>query len=167
MRRILSVITKELKKLIPPVIYFLVAFNLLLVTQALIKEDYVVNTYDFSIAVIGALVVGKILLIVEVIPGVDLFNNKPLIYNTVWKTFIYNVAALAIRYAEAIIPLTIDHSSFAQANEAYFSTISWAHFCLVQAWLVVLFFVYCAAHELIKRVGADTVRAMFFGTRQH
>lgn len=167
MHRIVSVAIKETKALIPPIIYFLIAFNLLLVTQALISEDYAINTYDVSIAVIGALVVGKILLIVDNITIVDLFNDKPLIYNTIWKTIIYNVAALAIRYAEAVIPLTIDNKSFGQANDVLFSTIQWPHFWLVQAWLTVLFFIYCAARELVRRVGAHTVREMFLGTRRH
>ena len=166
MRRVVSVIVKEIKALIPAIIYFLIAFNLLLVTQALISENYVINKYDFSIAIIGALVVGKVLLIVDSIPIVNLFNNKPLIYNTVWKTFIYNMAALFIRYLEAIIPLLIDHKSFGQANEVLFTTIRWPHFWLVQAWLVVLFFVYCAAREVIRKVGADTVRTMFLGARR-
>jgi len=167
MHRVVSVIIKEIKALIPAIIYFLIAFNLLLVTQALISEDYVITKIDFSVAIVGALVVGKVLLIVDSIPVVNLFDNKPLIYNTIWKTFVYNIAALLVRYLEALIPLLIDDKSFGQANDVLFSTIHWPHFWLVQAWLVVLFFVYCAAREVVRKVGADTVRTMFLGPRRH
>jgi len=163
MNRIVRVIVDETVRLIPPMIYFFIAFSLLLVTQALISQDYGLNTLDLGTAAVGALIVGKILLVVDSFSFVDRFPDKPLIYNAVWKTVIYNIAALAIRYLEAIVPLWIDKGDFGQANEAMFAALNWAHFWLVQLWLAVLFLVYCSARELVRKIGAKTVRAMFLG----
>ena len=145
-------------------IFFFIAFSLLLVTQSLIGEQYGVSAWDFSTAILGALIVGKILLIVDKLAFVNRFPDRPLIYNTLWKTFIYNVAALFVRYLEQIIPRLVDGGGFGQANADIYSSIVWPHFWLVQLWLAVLFFVYCAVRELIRKIGADTVKGMFLGT---
>lgn len=166
MRRIGKILIEEIIVIIPPVIYFFVTFCLLIVTQALISEQYGVNSFDIGAAVLGALVVGKILLVVDKLPFIDRFPEKPLIYNALWKTAIYNVAALIARYLEQVIPMVFEEGGIGAANVALFSMLSWHHFWLVQIWLAVLFFVYCSARELIRKVGPTTVKAMFFGNIQ-
>jgi len=156
---------KELHELIPPTIYFLIAFTLLLVTQALVLEGYAPDAVDISKAVIGALIAGKVLLIADAFSFVDRYPDRPALWNTLWKTLIYNLAALLVRYLEAVIPLWIDKGSFGAGNAALFAEIHWPHFWLVQMWLAVLFFVYCAAVETIRRVGRQQFRALFFGSR--
>jgi len=41
--------------------------------------------------------------------------------------------------------------------------IVWPHFWAIQLWLLVLLFFYCALRELVRALGADRVRRMFFG----
>jgi hypothetical protein len=41
----------------------------------------------------------------------------------------------------------------------------WPHFWLIQIWLAVLFFVYCAMRELVRAVGKEKVVEMFFSKR--
>jgi hypothetical protein len=43
------------------------------------------------------------------------------------------------------------------------NTVVWPHFWAVQIWLVLLVFVYCALRELVRLLGAERVRQMFFG----
>lgn len=164
--RVWAVIKKEVRELIPPTVFFLVAFTLLLVTQALVLEDYGVDLLDLGQAVIGALIAGKILLIVDIFPFVDRYPTRPLIWNTLWKALVYNIAALIVRYLEAVIGLWIDKGSFGAANDALFAGIHWPHFWLVQLWLAVLFLVYCAGCELSRALGRETLIALFFGPRK-
>lgn len=156
---------KELLELIPPTLFFLVAFALLLLTQALVLEDYGIDLLNLGQAVIGALVAGKVLLIVNAFPFVDRYPARPLIWNTLWKALIYNLAALFIRYLEALIPRWIDKGSFGAGNDALFAEIHWPHFWLVQLWLAVLFLIYCAGCELSRALGRDKLIALFFGPR--
>jgi hypothetical protein len=41
--------------------------------------------------------------------------------------------------------------------------VVWPHFWAIQLWLLVLLFLYCALRELVRALGADEVRRMFFG----
>lgn len=163
--RVGIVLKRELRELIPPTLFFLVAFSLLLVTQALVLLDYGIDLLKLSQAVIGALVAGKILLIVNVFPFVDRYPARPLIWNTLWKALVYNLAALIFRYLEALIPLWIEHGSLATGSDALFAAIHWPHFWLVQLWLAVLFLIYCAVCELSRALGRDRLLALFFGRR--
>ncbi len=165
MSRFSRVIGRELRELVAPSIFFFIAFGLLVITQALVLEEYGIQSAELGKAAIGALVAGKIFLIADRFPFINRFPGRPLIYNTLWKAFIYNVAALLFRYLERVIPLIGDKGSFGAANDALLAAISWPHFLLVQLWLAVLFLGYCAARELIRAVGRDRVRELFFGRK--
>lgn len=153
---------KELRELIPPTIFFLIAFLLLLLTQALVLEQYGIDKLDLVQAVIGALIAGKVLLIVDAFHFVDRFPDRPLIWNTLGKALLYNIAALLFRYLEAAIPLWLDHG-FSAGNATLMAAVHWPHFWLVQLWLAVLFLIYCAAREFFHAIGRERVLALFFG----
>jgi hypothetical protein len=149
---------------IPTVVFFFVVFQLLALTRALILKGYGIEASTFLKAAIGALIVGKVVLFADLLPIMNRFPDKPLIYNIVWKTCIYMVAAFFIRYVEHLIPLFREHKNLAAANSHLFSEVVWPHFWLVHLWLLVCFFMYCTIRELVRILGYEQVRSMFFGT---
>jgi len=86
-------------------------------------------------------------------------------YNVVWKTVIYAVAALLIHYLEHLVPLWWRTGDLGAANRQLVHEIVWPHFWGTQMWLIVLLFVYCALRELIRAIGREKVIEMFFGRR--
>jgi hypothetical protein len=115
-------------------------------------------------ATIGALLVAKVVLVADMLPAINKFPEKPLIYNVVWKTVLYVGASLLAHYLEHLVPLWW-RIGFLAANERLWSELVWAHFWAVQLWLVVLIFIYCVARELVRVIGRDRVLAIFFGSR--
>jgi len=95
--------------------------------------------------------------------GFTRFPHKPLIYNILWKTAIYFVAALLVRYIEHLAPLVLEHGGVGVANHLLLEEIIWPHFWSVQIWLLVLFLVYTALRELVRVIGREEVMRMFFG----
>jgi hypothetical protein len=142
-----------------------VKVTLILITKRLILSEYGISWTGFGSAIIGAYLVGKVVLIVDKLPFVNRFTDRQLIYNASWKCLIYLLVVVILQWLERIVPLLLKHESLADAlrNEAAMTV--WPHFWLVQMWLVVLFFVYCAMRELIRAVGPDKVIRMFFGRR--
>ncbi|MDD1607555.1 MAG: hypothetical protein LUQ18_03465, partial [Methylococcaceae bacterium] len=57
------------------------------------------------------------------------------------------------------------HENFAEANQQLLNEIIWPHFWLVQMWLAVLFFMYCTIRELIRVIGKEEIKRLFFGTQ--
>ncbi|MEX1109198.1 MAG: hypothetical protein WEC00_09830 [Dongiaceae bacterium] len=157
---------REIREIIPPTIFFLIAFGLLLLTQWLVLREHGIEVWDLGRAVIGALLVAKILLIVDHFKFIDRYPEKPLIWNVLWKTFVYNVAALLFRYLEALVPLLFKGEGLGAAHRTMIAQFDWAHFAMLHMWLAVLLFAYCTARELIRHIGSAKVARLFFHARE-
>jgi len=165
--KLFATLKHEFRLMLPPTIFFFIAFTLIAVTQRLILREYGVPLTGFAEAAIGALIVGKVVLITDKLPFVNKFPDHPLIYNIAWKSSIYFIAALLFRYIEHLIPFLREHDDFTRANQHLLAEIVWPHFWLVQMWLVVLFLAYCTMRELIRVIGKEEIMRMFFGSNQH
>ena len=115
-----------------------------------------------SIAV-AALILGKAVLIADMLPMINRFPNKPLIYNVAWKTLIYLLAATLIHYLERLIDFWRQAGGFVAANEKLLAEIVWPHFWAIQIILLVLIVMYCTMHELVRVIGREKVLRIFFG----
>lgn len=162
MQKLTAWLWKEIKELIPPTIFFFIAFNLIALTSALNLRHYGISVSAFANATLGALVAGKVVLITDKLSFINRYPDKPLIYNVVWKTLIYSLAALIIRYIERIIHFLYQYGSISSANRHLFEEVVWSRFLAVQIWLLVLLFIYCGFRELIRVVGRHAVIEMFF-----
>ena len=163
MHKLLAFIKHEFLEVLPPTIFFFVAFNIIWLTSALMLQQYGLDTWALTKATVGALVVGKVVLIADKLPFINRFPDKPLIYNVGWKTAIYVAAALLFRYVEHLVGAMGPHGGLLGANAHIWSEIVWPRFWAVQIWLVVLFLAYCAMRELVRVVGRPRVLHMFFG----
>ncbi len=153
----------EFLLVIPPTVFFFITFCLLITTQRLIDKEYGIPLAGFGGALVGALIVGKVVLVVDNLRFMNKFPEKPLIYNVVWKTGIYFLATLLVRYLEHVVPLVVKFGNFAEAHEYLWEKIVWPHFWLIQMWLIVLFFAYCSLREMIRAMGTREFAAMFLG----
>jgi hypothetical protein len=89
-------IREELDALIPPTIYFFVALNIIALIHALLlKGTGIEPSTPLEIAV-AALILGKAVLLADLLPAINRYPEKPLIYNVLWKTLIYSVVATLI-----------------------------------------------------------------------
>ena len=94
MRCFLEWFKKELRQYIGSAIFFAGAFCLISLANKLMVAGSNVQVATFARATIGGLIVAKHLFFVDLIPGVDAFRGKPLIFNILWKTPIYLIMSL-------------------------------------------------------------------------
>jgi hypothetical protein len=155
----------EFYEVLPPTIFFLIAFHIVIIDRRLMLRAYGLPLASIAGATVGALLIAKIVLITDKFAFINRFPDKPLIYNVVWKTVIYVAAALFIHYVEHLVPIWWRTGDLGAANRQLGSEIVWPHFWAIQLWLIVLLFVYCALRELIRAIGREKISAMFFGHR--
>jgi hypothetical protein len=155
----------EFHEVLPPTIFFLIAFHIVVLNRRLMLREYGLPLASITSATVAALLIAKVVLITDKLAVINRFPAKPLMYNVVWKTMIYAVAALLIHYLEHLVPLWWRTGDLGAANRQLVHEIVWPHFWGTQLWLVVLLFVYCALRELIRAIGREKVIAMFFGRR--
>ena len=161
--RIWEFVRHEFHEVLPPTIFFLITFNIVLLDRALMLREYGISLTSVAAATVMALLVAKVVLIADKLPFINRFPEKPLIYNVVWKTAIYVGAALLVHYLEHLIPLWWRRGQFLEAHQELWREIVWPHFWAIQLWLTVLIFVYCASRELIRIIGRERIMRIYFG----
>src|SRR5216117_1256814 len=103
MTKLFTTLKKESFELLPPTIYFFVALHIVAFVRVLmLKGTGISPTSSISIAV-AALILGKAVLIADMLPMINRFPNRPLIYNVAWKTDIYLLLSAVIHYLERLI----------------------------------------------------------------
>ena len=154
---------EEFFKLLPPTIFFFVALHIVMFIRVLMLEGTgIAPSSSVSIAV-AALILGKAVLIADMLPMINRFPNKPLIYNVAWKTVIYLVISAVIHYLERLIDFWRQAGSFVAGNQKLLAEMVWPHFFAIQIILFVLICMYCMMHELVRVIGKEKVMRIFFG----
>ena len=142
MSKVTSKIKEEFLAVIPPTLFFFVALHIVAIVRALMtKGTGLAPMSTISIAV-AALILGKSVLIADLLPIINRYPDRPLIYNVVWKTMIYLVVSAIIHYLERLYEFWKEAGSFAAANEKLFSELIWPHFWAIQIILFVLILMY-------------------------
>jgi hypothetical protein len=155
---------EEFFKILPPTIFFFVALHIVAFVHALmLKKTGIAPSSSVSIAV-AALILGKAVLIADMVPMINRFPNKPLIYNVAWKTLIYWLMATVIHYMERLIDFWRQTGGFVAGNQKLLAEIIWPHFWAIQIILFVLIAMYCTMHELVRVMGRENVIKIFFGS---
>src|SRR5881394_1501804 len=154
---------EEFFKILPPMIFFFVALHIIMFIRVLMLEGTgVAPSSSISIAV-AALILGKAVLLADMLPLINRFPNKPLIYNVAWKTVIYWLVATLIHYLERLVDFWRQTGGFVAGNQKLLSEIIWPHFWAIQLILLVLIVMYCTMHELVRVIGKEKVLRIFFG----
>jgi hypothetical protein len=163
MNKLSAKLKEEFFALLPPTIFFFVALHIVAFVHVLmLKKTGIAASSSISI-VVAALILGKAVLIADMLPFINRFPNKPLIYNVAWKTVIYWLISVAIHYVERLIEFWRHAGSFVAGNEKLLSEIIWPHFWAIQIILFVLIAMYCTVHELVRVIGRQKVLRIFFG----
>jgi hypothetical protein len=154
---------EEFFKLLPPTIFFFVALHIVAFVHVLMLKRTGISPLSTVSIAIAALILGKAVLLADLLPMVNRFPNKPLIYNVAWKTLIYLVMATLIHYVERLIDFWRQTGGFVAGNQKLLSEIVWPHFWAIQIILFVLIAMYCTMHELVRVMGREKVMRIFFG----
>jgi hypothetical protein len=163
MHKLVEKLKEEFYAILPPTIFFFVALHLLTFIRLLMtKGSHFEPLSTMSIA-IASLILGKAVLIADMLPPINRYPNKPLAYNIAWKTGIYLLMASVIHYLERLIDFSRQAGGIAAGNEKLLAEIVWPHFWAVQIVLFVLIVVYCTARELARVIGREKMLRLFFG----
>lgn len=167
MKKFLSFLKKEIVELFPPFLYFFVVFHILFFAKSIIQEEYGITTSSYIQATIGALIVGKSILLANAFPILNLFRDKRLIYNIIWRVILYLVFVLFIKYIEEIIPLLSKGGAFNDSSKEVLNAMKNAKSMVVDIILILFLFIYVIAEELIQIIGKKEFKSLFFGKVKH
>jgi hypothetical protein len=161
--KLLRKLKEEFFAVLPPTIFFFVALHLVAVIRVLMTKGSHFEPMSTTSITVGALILGKAVLISDMLPAINRYPDKPLAYNVAWKTTIYWLLATAIHYLERLIDFSRQAGDLAAGNAKLITEIVWPHFWAVQIILLILILVYCTAHELGRVIGRQKMLRLFFG----
>jgi hypothetical protein len=163
MHKILDKIKEEFFAILPPTIFFFVALHLVTFIRVLIARSSHFQPLSTMSIAIASLILGKAVLIADMLPPINRYPNEPLAYNIAWKTVIYLLMASVIHYVERLIDFSSQAGGLVAGNAKLLAEIVWPHFWAVQIILFVLILAYCTARELVRVIGREKMLRLFFG----
>jgi hypothetical protein len=158
----------EMRELLPPTIFFVVGFNLVVLRTNLILADYQVAFAGFMIATATALVVGKAVLVANAIPLLRRYDRAPLIWPILFKTIFYWAVVFIVRLLEHFVRFwLVEHNAVGGGRfvRHVAATFSWDRFAAIQIWILVLFLIYVTASEFNELFGDGELRRILFTHR--
>jgi len=163
MSKLSAKVREEIEAVLPPTIFFFILLHLVAFIRVLMLKGTGIAPSTAVSATVAALILGKAVLIADSLPFINRYPDKPLAYNVAWKTTIYALVAMIIHYLEQLVHFWREAGGFMAGNDKLLAEIVWPHFVAIQILLVVLILMYCTIRELIRVIGGQKVRRMFFG----
>jgi hypothetical protein len=163
--RLLTFVIKELQEVWPPILFFAVSFNLIILTTDLILADYRRTVGNFMVATMAALVVGKAVLVANVTPFLRRFDTAPMIQPVLFKTIVYLAVVFLVRFLEKLIEYLFAGGRLSEIPEYVATHFSWHRFAAIQIWIFVLFLIYTSVAELNARFFEGKLIKIFFTRR--
>jgi hypothetical protein len=165
MSKIFTKLKEEFQAMLPPAIFFFVMLQLVALIRALMLKGTGIAASTPLQVTLSALILGKAVLVADLLPFINRYPDKPLIYNIAWKTVIYVLVAMLLHYLEHLVDFWREAGSLVAGNQKLLAEIVWSHFWAIQILLVVLILIYCTMHEFVRLLGRDRVLEMLFGTQ--
>ncbi len=156
---------EEVRALLPPTLFFFIALHLVALFRVLMLEGTGIPLGTTVSVTVAALIIGKAVLIADLLPFINRYPDKPLVYNVAWKTTIYVLIAMLVHYLERLVDFWREAGGFIAGNQKLLAEIVWPHFWAIQILLVVLILMYCTMREFARVIGEDKARRIFLGPR--
>ena len=163
MGKVFAKVEKEFLAMLPPTIFFFVILHILALVRALMIEATGFTPLSTASIAVTALILGKAVLIADMLPFINRFPERPLFWNVAWKTVIYGLLSMLIHYLEHLVEFSRQAGGLVAGQEKLLAEIVWPHFWAIELVLFVLIVMYCTMHELVRVIGRDKVMRIFFG----
>ena len=158
-------VAKQFGEVIPPTLFFAIGFNVIVLTTQLILADYLVHFANFMLVTLSALVVGKAVLVANALPFFRRFDTAPLIQPVLFKTLVYCLVVLLVRFLERLAKYCLAGGTLAGIPDYVENHFSWNRFIAIQIWVFILFLIYTVAAELNSLFGSGELGKILFSRR--
>lgn len=158
-------VKEEARKILVVAVFFSTGFCLILLSDRLLTRGSGIELVSFAKALVGGLIVAKVLLIVDLMPLVHRFPEKPLVHNIVWKSSLYVAASLVFLYAEDFIKYLFKGLGLSASHSLALSKFTLPRTWATVIWLAMLLVAFVTLQELSHVIGQEQFRQIFFGRK--
>ena len=146
-------------------VYFSAGFCMITVAERLFTRGSGVEVASFARAIVGGLIVAKVLLLVDLVPFVNAFPHKPLVYNIVWKSLLYIAGSVVFLYLEPFVEDLFKGMVLAASGGRALQRLMLPKTWATEIILAMLLLGFVTMQELSRVIGKDQLKHMFFGQK--
>ena len=146
------------------VVYLAIFFGVFFSYRRLILAHYEISYLNYGIGVIKALILAKVIMIVGVFRPGQSFENRPLIFPTLYKSVVFTISVALFSVLESMARGLLDGKGLAGGWDELMGrgTNELLAGCLVTFFAFVPFF---ATKELGRVMGEGRIQELFFRRR--
>lgn len=163
MKKVYLFVKKEFLEMLPPTIFFMVVFCVMVFTRDLMSLKSHTGAVTYAAAIIGALIVGKSVLITDALPVWQHFDNKSRVALIAGRTIAYAIVALLFQFLEEVIPLARSEGSFGAGLDKLAEEVHWARFWGTHIQLLSFLALYNTLAVIVEAMGRDRFTRLMFG----
>ena len=147
-------------------LYLVSSFSILVTLHSLALVKYGIDAFNYGIAIVGALILGKVILLSEKIPIVERYQHQPIIISVIYKSILFTFIVVFVNIAEHLIVGLFQQESLAQIftkiqEQIYTIDVIYKILCLF-----IVFIPFFTIRELNKILGKGTLFNLFFKSRR-
>ncbi len=154
---------EEIRELIPPTLYFFVSLHLIAFVRVLMLKGSGLALATSASVTLAALILAKAVVLADLLPFINRYPARPLVWNIAWKTAVYLLAATVLHYLERLVEFWRAAGGFVAGNEKMLAEQVWPHFWAEEIFIGLVILIYCTMAELVRVLGADRMREIFLG----
>jgi hypothetical protein len=153
---------REFREFAAVVLFFFIGFMLIFVLFKLFVSQYSIEFYAFSKAAIGALILGKVVLVMDRLKFVRGFDSYPRAVAVVYKTFVYGLAVIAVGIAERLIHAYREAGNLREAVHLVIASANLNRFLAVVLLISLIVCAYFVMLEINRAMGEGALFRLFF-----
>src|SRR5262249_58657076 len=103
MSKLFEKVKEEIIAVLPPTIFFFLTLHLVAIVRMLMLTGSGIAVSTPLQVTVAALILGKAVLVADMLPFINLYPHKPLIYNVACKTTIYFLVPPLVHYLDPLL----------------------------------------------------------------
>jgi hypothetical protein len=160
----LKKILKEIKIIARTASYFAIVFILMMVMKSLDLRDYNIEFNGISQALVGALIMSKVIILMEYITLGKWVQRQPAIVDVTLRTVLYTAGVLIVIVLEKAFEKRHEAGGFVKAISYVFSNRDIYHVWATTIGSAASIFVYNAFSVVHRVMGKNGLAKLFFST---
>lgn len=162
MNKFAAFILDEGQKFVAATLFFLVGFGSIYVLKMLILAEYDLDAMGTAKFVVGALVVGKVVLVLEGTSFGERFGHHAIVFSVFWRSLVYTLMVLVVMTAEQLVHLWMEFGALDVAVDQGLHTLNVPRATGILLCIFALFLAYNLMNEISRAVGRDRLITFLF-----
>ncbi len=155
-------IRRELTEIGLVTAYFLACFLFFLTLKKLLLSEYEIKTMVFHTAIISALIVAKVVVLLDNSAFGERFRSGRLATHVFWRSISYTLVVFVVTLAEQLFELSREDAPFSASVSQFFTSKSLHHFLAMNLCVGLSFLAYNGFSEIDRLLGEGGLRKTFF-----